>query len=249
MIFLSIILNNIYYHNITISEKIKEIEYFIIMILFLMIIEIIVFNNNFYSHQIISIIIVFIIFLYHIIINLKNLKLYYIIIILQYYSKSFSFLLIKYINENYFINIYYLAFIHGIFGLIQLYIQNNINYLLQISDKYYIILSYFIIMYINNFLYYKIISKLGPIHSYMTDYISYLIFEKVFIEKVKISDILMITCIISSLIYLEIIILNFCNLNKNIRTNIEERSNIEINHELAETDYDSEIDNYTIFNF
>ena len=88
-----------------------------------------------------------------------------------------------------------------------------------------------------------------PIHSYMTDYISYLIFEKVFIEKVKISDILMITCIISSLIYLEIIILNFCNLNKNIRTNIEERSNIEINHELAETDYDSEIDNYTIFNF
>ena len=247
ILILSLIFSSIYYHNIYLLEKIKEIEYFIIIILFLMTIEIIFFNKQFYSHQIISIIIICVIFLYHIIKHLNTLKLYYLIIILQYYSESFSCLLMKYLNDNYFINIYFLAFIHGIFGLIQLFYQNNIIDSLKISDKYYIILLYFIAMYINNFLYYKIISKLGPIHAYMSDYISFLIFEKIFIEKLKISDIIMITCIISSLIYLEIIILNFCNLNKNIKRNIEKRSYIEINHELADTDYDYESDNYTIF--
>ena len=243
----SLIFRSIYYHNTYLLEKIKEIDYFIMTILFLMIIEILFFHQNFYSHQIISIIIICLIFLYHIYINLNTFKLYYIIIILQFYSKSFSYLLIKYLNINYFINIYFLAFIHGLFGFIQLLFKNENESLLKNNDKHYFIALYVITMYINNFLYYKIIAKLGPIHAYMSDYISFLIFEKIFIEKFYILDILMIICIISCLIYLEIIILKFCNLNKNIREKIEERSNIEINSELIETDYDYESDNYTVY--
>jgi hypothetical protein len=71
----------------------------------------------------------------------------------------------------------------------------------------------------NVYLEFKIISELGPIHRFMTDfisiYISNIILDKKF-DLILIGLLLIICC----LIYLEIIQLNFCDLNENIRINI-----------------------------
>ena len=51
-------------------------------------------------------------------------------------------------------------------------------------------------------------------------------------------------CVIISLIYLEILILNFCNLNKGIKQNIIIRGKNEIISELTESNFNVEIENY-----
>ena len=66
-------------------------------------------------------------------------------------------------------------------------------------------------------------------------------------ENIFIDYVILGPCIIISLIYLEILILNFCNLNKGIKDNIIKRSKEEIIKELAEGDFNdksqSEIEN------
>ena len=77
-------------------------------------------------------------------------------------------------------------------------------------------------MMINFYLGYKIISELGPIHRIMTDFIAIYIMEIIFnneFELILIGLLLIICC----LIYLEIIQLNFCSLNKNLKINITNR--------------------------
>jgi hypothetical protein len=71
----------------------------------------------------------------------------------------------------------------------------------------------------NIYLEYKIIYELGIIYRLMTDFISIYISQIIFDEKfdlILIGLLLIICC----LIYLEIIQLNFCDLNENIRINI-----------------------------
>ena len=83
------------------------------------------------------------------------------------------------------------------------------------------------------FLLYKIILTLSPLHSEMIYYISSTII-KIKLEKNSIVDYIIFgLCIISSLIYLEILILNFCQFNKNIKENIILRGEKEIIQELA----------------
>ena len=78
---------------------------------------------------------------------------------------------------------------------------------------------------------FKIISKLTPLHSLVIDF-SALIIADIIMNKNTIKDnIITGICIISSLIYLEILILNFCNLNENIKTNIIKRGENEMNNE------------------
>ena len=99
------------------------------------------------------------------------------------------------------------------------------------------------------YLEFKIISELGPIHRFMTDFISIYIMEILFNDKFNLI-LIGLLFIICCLIYLEIIQLNFCNLNKNTKRNIEERMIEEINNEInseseSEPESESELVNET----
>ena len=234
----SLIFNSIYIYKYYDKKKIinNEIDNYLIIIMFLLLIEKITFRNNFYSHQIFSIIIIIILFIYYLINNIiqSKFKLFHILIFLQYYSFSFKYHLIKYLNMNYYINIYLLASINGIFTLIQFLIQyfnilyNEFNFN-NISD----IILLFIVMMINVYLEFKIISELGLIHRFMSDLISTYISEIIINKKF---DLLLIglLLIISGLIYLEIIQLNFCGLNINIKQNIEKRMDEEFKNQFKQ---------------
>ena len=115
--------------------------------------------------------------------------------------------------------IYLLGSISGIFGFIQFYIQNKLNFHQFNLQNIFFIILLFIIFMINVYLEYKIIYELGPIYRFMVDFISIYISEIIFnkgFDLILIGLLLIICC----LIYLEIIQLNFCDLNENIRINI-----------------------------
>ena len=140
---------------------------------------------------------------------------------------------------KYFINIYLLGSIHGIFTLIQYLIQYfeilfpefNLN---NISS----IILLFIIMMINVYLEYKIITELGLIYRFMSDFISIYISQIIILKNCEIL-LYGLLLIISCLIYLEIIQLNFCGLNKNIKQNIENRMEKEAKNDLNNKSNDS----------
>jgi len=249
----SLIFNSIYiykyYEKYTIIQN--EVEHYMIIIIFLILIEKISFKRNFYYHQKLSIMIIIIIFLYFLINNIiqSKFKLFHILFVFQYYSYSFKFHLIKYLNMKYFINIYLLGSIHGIFTLIQYLIQYfeillpefNLN---NISS----IILLFIIMMINVYLEYKIITELGLIYRFMSDFISIYISQIIILKNCEIL-LYGLLLIISCLIYLEIIQLNFCGLNKNIKQNIENRMEKEVKNDLNNKSNDSNnIENNYLYN-
>ena len=91
---------------------------------------------------------------------------------------------------------------------------------------------------------FNIIKNLGPIHSIIVYTISYCIIVLYSINSLLYIDIIyLFLCIISLLIYLEIIELNFWGLNKNIKIEIDKRGKIETNILLSNTmtyiNYDS----------
>ncbi len=226
------------------DNNIYEVRDYMRMIIFLILIERICSNNYFYSHQILSMIIIIILFLFTLINNIiqSKFKILYLLYYLHNYCYSFTYYLIKYINMKYFINIYLLGFIRGICGLIQCSIQYKPK--LPEFNLYNIcfIILLFIIMMINYYLGYKIISELGPIHRIMTDLISIYILEIIFhneFELIVIGLLLIICC----LIYLEIIQLNFCNLNKNLKINIANRMIEGIQKDISSfSQYNSELE-------
>ena len=91
LIICNLIFNSIYIYLLKRNENINDVEYYMIIILFLIFIEIIYFNNYFYSHQILSFIIIIILFLYSLINNIiqSKLTLFYILILLENYNESF----------------------------------------------------------------------------------------------------------------------------------------------------------------
>ena len=125
-------------------------------------------------------------------------------------------------------------------------IKNNIEFPeFNLFNIIMIILYFFILLFIH-FLYYTIINKFGPIHSSMSDIISTFILELIFYNQYNSLSIAFgILSIISCLIYLEIIELNFCNLNKNIKKNISKRGEKEIIEQLIINDSISSIENDT----
>ena len=249
LIIFCLIFKAIYTYNIIVFEnKVKDLEIFDIVILFLMLLEIFILKKKIFSHQILSMSVIFIILIYYLILNHNesNLELSFILIILSSYTESFLYLLIKYINSNYFVNIYLLATITGVSGTIQFLIQTYekmIKILYRFDDlkQIMMIILYFIMISINNFYFYKIISILNPFLPLIIDYTTTFIFQMILIRGLKLNDlILLFLSIIFILIYLEIIILNFCGLNDNIKENIIQRGKNEIIKELiSDTDSDN----------
>ena len=148
----------------------------------------------------------------------------------------------KYINTTYFINIYLLASTIGILNVCV-----ELPSFIKSSDVTFqsIYLLYLLIMIIYYYCHFNIIKNLGPIHSIMVYTISYCIIVLYSINSLLYIDIIyLFLCIISLLIYLEIIELNFWGLNKNIKIEIDKRGKIETNILLSNTmtyiNYDSE---------
>ena len=204
---------------ISIFKKTQNlIERRIFQVFFFLIIDILFFKKQRYAHQIFSTI-PFII--YKFIYFVKGFNLQLLFVFLSNYSYAFSFLLVKYINTKYFINVYIFSFIFGLIEFILLLIK-GIPFQFFFTDLLYII--YFIGVTVNSYLFYYILNKLSPTHSIIFQYIGLSIsmdFIEYFsnIEQIIIS----IIFIIFSFIYLEIIELNFCNLNSNLKKNIMKR--------------------------
>ena len=188
---------------------------------FFLLIDIIFFQNERYSHQIFSIVFIMILSIIIFIISFQKFDFIYFFYILSSYSYAFSLLIVKYINTKYFISVYIFGFIFGLIELILLLIKESIHFNFNWID----ILFYFILIG-NYYLFYYIIYKLSPTHSIICQCFSILLPTKLakFDLNLKILLILSIIIIISGLIYLEIIELNFCNLNLNLKKNISNRA-------------------------
>ena len=210
------------------DEIVSLSEYF--PLIFYFINDRIIFKHHFYSHQILSLIIVFIInlILIFLLINKKkNLTIFLIYNIIHGYSYSLTALLVKYINTTYNTSIYLIIFLFGISQLISS--LNDFAFFIEIIKKYYLQCSLLFIDYIfYNFIGFYIIQKYGPIHSKICILFSltgYWVWKGKF--NIIIILILILT-IIASMIYLEIIQLNFCGFNKNVKKNIIKRGENEL---------------------
>ena len=202
---------------------------------FFLFIDIFVFNKKRYLHQIISIIIISILSIFLFIYYFYYYKYYTFLFILSNYSYAFSILIVKYINTKYFISVYIFGFIFGLIELILLLIKGFFQFNFNWID----ILFYFELIG-NYYLFYYIIYKLSPTHAIITEGISILLVV-VFIRQETIKYILAFICIFFALIYLEIIELNFYNLNKNLKKNIHNRAKKENNRilgNISDTDSD-----------
>ena len=196
--------------------------------IFIYIIDLIKFQDQIYPHHIISMIINFIVLISFILFQIKNIitHYYYIpYIIIINYSYSLSFILIKYLNIKYFMNIYLIASIIGLFKLFfKLYIVLG-NSFREIK----IILSLICLMihFVSLFLIYYVMAHLGLISSLFTYFILYyisLIIQKIFILQKIFLLFALILSLISAMIYLEILELKFCGLNDGLNEKIKERA-------------------------
>ncbi len=181
------------------------------------------FKTQIYSHQIFSFILLIfgIIFLF----IRSNINFFSIIIlILDSYCYSFYNLLIYYINKIYFIDVFTLGSLIGFSNILKILIYPEV--LSEIKEFYKIFILLFIIDFIFFFFFYKLVSKFGPIIALYSYNISCFIFLGI-IQDLEI--ILVLISYFAGLVYLEIIEINVCGLNKNIKINISERAKIDIN--------------------
>ena len=195
------------------------------------------FKTQIYSHQIFSFILsmcaIIILFIRS---NINSFSI--IILILDGYCYSFYNLLIYYINKIYFIDVFALGSLIGFSNLLQILIFSD---LLEIVEFYKIFFLLFIIDFIFFFFFYKLVSKFGPIIALYSYNISCFFFLLIF-EKLEI--ILVLISYFAGFIYLEIIEITVCGLNKNIKINISERAKIDINIMLQ--DFGSSTENSII---
>ena len=187
----------------------------------------IIFNRNIYSHQILSIILTFIMF---IILLIDFPILESMEFILLSFLESFFLLEIKEINIQYFISIYFLWGLIGLNNLICLLFFGRFKKEYFFDWRFYLILCSDIIY---NYLYCRIIMKYSPKHSFFMELSIRTIASLIrycLNHGFKLEDLIyyffLFVSIFSGLIYLEILELNFCGLNKNLEKNIQIRATI-----------------------
>ena len=204
----------------------------LIQLLFFYFFHSLIFEKQIYKHQILSITINLFLIVFYIFNKwLLNLKL--IIIIIFSYVSSYSLILVKYINQKYFISIYILGSMNGLIDSIFTLYQLKENIFFE-NINFGIILLILFNLLLNLFLYYvfyQIIMKLGPIYAFMSGAIGYDILN-IIIEIVNLTNLLhiifLLTTLLSALIYLEFLELNFYDLNHNLKKKIIQRNNFEI---------------------
>ena len=232
IIILCFFLFNLIYEFI--SLKFKELTQYNMVYLILFLVNNIFFEKNIYSHQLLSIIINILSLIYGTF--YLSIKLYMLIFhLLGGYAECFSYLLIKYINTQYYINVYLLGSLEGIsllmmYFIMQLIFNENIIELNELPIYKYFFT--FLIFFSFFFLKYKVILELNPFYYFFMDNVSY--FICIIINNPKLSDIIQFSIIfLSSLIYIEIIQLNFCGLSDNTTKRIMERSKSDVDSILS----------------
>ena len=203
------------------------------------------FRNVIYSHHIFSISLNFFLFISMIIYSknsFSNIIISLPILILNGYCYGFSILLIKYINYKYYLNIYLLASVTGLTHIIYeiFLVLFQFKKLTFLNLNFMIYVLYFFISLFYNYLFYNIINKSGVIHALIYYYLSYLLY-KIYTDKDYFSIMAMGVFIISSLIYIELVVLNFCGLNRNVEIEIEDRGEREINELFNDLKHENSI--------
>ncbi len=160
----------------------------------------------------------------------KNILKFYKHLLLNY-SANLSLLLIKYLNTIYFVNIFLLGSIRGFNVFVYSFIVQIINYKSKVDLT--IIFIYYLNSFFYHFFFFKITSKLNVTYAIVSDNISReIIFFIEVIFKSKKNHIIITSLnffpIIGSLIYLEILEIGFCNLNKNTKRKTSMRAKIEV---------------------
>ena len=197
-------------------------------------------NKKVYSHQLFSFILVIISLSLDFILN-KKVKIFFIILssICKTIPYAITLNIYKYLNESQFVNIYLLGCLNGLIHIINIiiieYIRKFFNiefyYLIELplKNKGFIITSILNILsgFFYNYMMFSIIQTLDPIHISIID----LILDESINDLNLITSVSLIFTIIGILIFLEILILNFCGLGRNVKENILNRAieeNIEI---------------------
>jgi hypothetical protein len=209
----------------------------LISIIITIIIDIIFFKKTIFLHHKISLFTLLLVLLIKGIYQFERFTNILLIpkIFLTNYSFSFSIFLIKYLNTYYFLNIYLIGGIVGIFNLIFDIILSLINsklkddFLMKKFNFLYLILLFFI-NFLYHFLFYQILYKLGPIQSLISIKFAMLIYCFYFFLKEEI--IFNSIPILLTLLYLEIIVFNCCGINENIDLNVINRGEKGLNNLL-----------------
>lgn len=173
-------------------------------IFFMCLIEIYFFEKQIYSHHILSIIITFLMFLIYIPINrpFKN-HLYFFCCLIEEYCFSYNLLLIKNLNVKYFISIYLLASIFGLYDFCFSLYYSSFEFTKIFNYKYFL---FFLIYCIYNLIYFYQVKEFGAVYSRMYESFSYFIVMVVLVifefEKQEIEYIIFIFVLtILALIY------------------------------------------------
>ena len=189
--------------------------------------------------------------------KIKDLIIVFIIIFQSQILQSFAFIIAKRLNNSYFINIHLIMVIEGIIGMIILIIfdifyvfiaKYDNNFIIKLGNpkyeglyfiKFIIIVVYCICICGLNKSYLDITEKVSPIYTMvgkgLSDFtiaIAQLI-EKSLINKQSIkfnakAIFFYFFSILGNCIFCEIIVLNFCDLNKNTNKKIHQRATKEI---------------------
>ena len=200
--------------------------------LFFFLFDFILLKKNLYSHHILSIIINSIIPIFLFIYSIGNKEfLINFIYFIRYYVIALFYFLIKLMNNEYFINIYLFGFFSGLIKIIFYFIDSSHKQDIK-NQTLFLIFNYLIYVF-HHFFKYKIIFKFEPIYSFLCIFMGVFLILLIILKFPY--NLYYGLSIISGLIYLEIIELNFLGLNKNLKKNIDQRGIKEINYILRET--------------
>ena len=185
-------------------------------------------------------------------ININFISFIFVILISleSMYLSSLIYIIVKLLNYQYFMNISLLLFILGIFGILILLIFDffyvfifnyDSKFILKIGKinsetlirDIILLIIYRINSFFNQFFNFKIIEESNPSYT-LISYGLYNIMQVIIYRELelKFKNILYILSLFLFCIYLEIITLNFCNLDKNTHYEISNRAEKTTNEEL-----------------
>lgn len=230
---------NFFYAQLKKGGQLSQITSFILFVL--------LFQQKIYKHQSIAILICFISFILPIKILIENYshkKMYLMNSIILFNLFGFIIVFQKYLIEIRYFDRFLLLFYKGIFGIILtiisqlIYYYFNINYMLielnLIFEYKLTFLIYFILIFLEETMFIILINETKNIISLFIfiflKYIPTIFFPLKYKNNVvyKSNTLLTLICdlinIFFSLIFMEIIILKFCNYNKNVNNEISKRA-------------------------
>ena len=216
-------------------------------IIFISLFSFLILKTKLHRHNYVSIAPIFILGIIYNIISIdfyrENKYLNYLIVFVIESVFSILFVFYKFFMIKKYIKSYEILFYQGIFetiiGIITLIVTTKIGYLDNFWDYYEKLnireVSLFILLIVSNFasnlIIFIVIDLFTPFHSFLITMLNDLAFyffntdDAIYIITIKI--VLFIICFIMVLVYIEVILLNFCGLSDMTKKNIELRAQLD----------------------